>query len=314
MATYNQAITRDATNDPLVPEPVAAQVIKEMPKQSAVLQLARRATMSTKTNRQPVLSVLPVAYWVGGDTGLKQTTREDWENVTLIAEELAAIVPVPEAYVDDAQVPIWDEVRPSLAEAIGQALDLAVLFGVNKPATWPTDIYSGAVAAGNTQDPGTDLGQSVAYLGREIAKDGFAVNGFASAPGFSWELVGFRNAQGNPIYIPGTDSDFAGRLYGRPLSEIENGGWDPTKASLIAGDWSKCVVGVRTDITFKVFTEGVISDDTGKVILNLMQQDAIALRVVARFGFAVANPATRLNSNAATRWPFGVLNPVPSLS
>ncbi|GAA2618785.1 phage major capsid protein [Actinomadura fulvescens] len=311
---YNDMISRDASNDPLVPESVSAEVIKEMPKSSAVLQLARRAAMSTKSNRQPVLSVLPTAYWVNGDSGMKQTTREDWTNVTLVAEELAAIVPVPEAYVDDAQVPVWDEVRPSLAEALGRALDLAAIFGMNKPATWPSDIYTGAVAAGNTQAPGSDLGQSVAHLARTITKDGFGVNGFATAPGFGWELMGFRNAQGNPIYQPDPTGEFAGRLYNRPASEVDNGGWDATKASLIAGDWSKAVIGVRQDITFKVFTEGVISDDTGKVILNLMQQDSIALRVVARFGFAVANPATALNPNAATRWPFGILSPVPALT
>jgi hypothetical protein len=61
---------------------------------------------------------------------------------------------------------------------------------------------------------------------------------------------------------------------------------------LIAGDRSMAILGVRSDISFKIFTEGVISDDSGNVVLNLMQQDAVAMRVVARFGFAVAAPAT----------------------
>ena len=150
MPTYNAMIARDATDDPLVPTPVSAQILQEMPTQSAILQRSRRVQLATKTQRQPVLDVLPVAYFVGGgDTGMKQTSSLDWKNVDLITEELACIVPIPEAYLDDAQVPIWDEVRPRLTEALGKLVDAACLFGVDRPATWSTDIYTAAVAAGN---------------------------------------------------------------------------------------------------------------------------------------------------------------------
>src|SRR5690348_13079505 len=127
---FTDSLSRAETLDPLVPTPVSAQIISEMPQSSAVLSLARRVTMSSKTSRQPVLSVLPTAYFVTGDTGLKQTSKADWENVTLVAEELAVIVPIPEAYLDDAQVPVWDAVRPSIVEAFGAKIDAATLFGL----------------------------------------------------------------------------------------------------------------------------------------------------------------------------------------
>ena len=85
-----------------------------------------------------MLSALAQAYWVNGDTGLKQTTEMAWAGVTLEAEELAAIVPVPEAVVDDADFDLWGEVQAGLAEAVGLALDAAVFAGTNKPASWPT--------------------------------------------------------------------------------------------------------------------------------------------------------------------------------
>ena len=317
MATYNSIISRDASNDPLVPEPVSAEILQELPTQSVVLQRARQVPMSTKTSRMPALDVLPMAYFVGGDTGLKQTSSQDWKNVDLIVEEIAAIVPIPEAYLDDAQIPIWNEVRPRMTEAVGMVLDAAALFGVNKPSTWPTAIYQGAVAAGNTVIAGTsadDLAVDIAHVGEKLSLDGYAVNGFASRPGFTWKLNTLRSAQGAPIYQPNLQGGLGGNLYGYGLSEVTNGSWDSSEAELIMGDWSKAMVGLRQDISFKMFTEGVISDDDGKVILNLMQQDSVAMRVVMRVAFATANPATRLNTNSATRSPFGVVQATTAAS
>ena len=98
-------------------------------------------------------------------------------------------------------------------------------------------------------------------------------------------------------------------LYGFPLDEVRNGAWDTTAAELLAADWTKFVAGIRQDITYDLFSEGVISDAEGKVILNLMQQDSKALRVVFRVGFQVANPLTRLNATEASRYPAGVVTP-----
>lgn len=317
MATYNTSIGRTGAYaggtgpDALVPEPVSQQIIQELPTQSATLQRARKVPMGTKTQRLPVLDTLPMAYFVNGDAGLKQTTQMKWKGVTLVAEEIAAIVPIPEAYLDDAQVPIWDEVRPRMVEAIGGVIDAATIFGVGRPSTWSTSIYEGAVAAGNTITGGTgnDTAVDVSLMGEQLASDGYSLDGFAARPGFNWKLVGMRSDQGLPIYQPNLQGTPGGNLYGYPLSEVNNGSWDATKADLIGGDWDDAIIGTRQDISFKMFTEGVISDDTGKIILNLMQQDAVAMRVVVRLAWATANPVTALNSNAATRFPFSVLRP-----
>lgn len=320
MAVYNDAITRGnggANPDALVPQPFAAQVIEELPAASVLVNRARRVTMSANTYRQPVLSALPTAYWVTGDNGLKQTTTQEWQNVQLVAEELAALVPVPNAYMDDAAVPIWDEVRPRLVEAIGRAFDEAGLFGVNKPASWTSDdVYTAAVAAGNevTSGTGSDVGVDIASLGTMLAKQGYAANGFASAPGFGWNLVGVRGTNGQPIYWSDPNQPNNKTLYGYALDEVMNGAFDATKASLIAADWSKIVVGVRQDITFSIHEDGIISDDTGKVIYNAMQQDSTILRVVFRGAYATAKPVTQLNKGKANVAPFAVLSPIAALS
>ena len=309
MPTYNTSISRDESSDPLVPTPVAQEIIKEMPKQSVILNNSRRVVMASQTLRQPVLSVLPSAYWVTGDTGLKQTGTADWNNVTLTAEELAVLIPIPLAYLDDAQVPIWDEVAPLVVEAIGSKLDAAALFGTDAPSSFPTSIYPGCLAAGNVVVKGassTDLAQNIAYMGQLLAEDGFNVSGFAAAPGLNWQLIQLRG-DGAPIYQPALQDAVGSRLYGFPIQEVANGSWDASEALLIAGDWSKSIVGVRQDITFTRHTDGIVSDADGAVVYNAMQQDSVIYRAVFRVGFAIANPETRVNSTDGTRYPFGVV-------
>lgn len=274
-----------------------------------VLERGRRVALSTKKAKQPVLSTLPEAYWVDGETGLKQTTKAAWENVQITAEELAVIVPIPDALIDDADVPLWNEIKPLLIEAIGQKVDQAAIFGTDKPDSWPTALVPGAIAAENTLAVGTnnDFAADVAALAEKTSVGGVAVNGFASRPGLQWKLVGMRDANGQPIYTPSLSAGAPSGLYGLPLNEVTNGAWNAAAAELLAADWDKVIVGVRQDITFDLFREGVITDSSGKVILNLMQQDSKALRVVFRVGFQIAQPLSRVSGEKV--FPAGVLTP-----
>lgn len=306
MADYDQSIGRGDTQ---IPEQIVNEIIQELPGVSVLLNRARRVRMSSKTAKQPVLSALPDAYWVNGDAGLKKTTKAEWDNLTMTAEELAALIVVPDAVLDDSSIPIWSEVKPLLVAAIGRKVDEAGMFGVDKPASWPTAVIPAAVAAGNVvyQATGDDLAQEVAMLGQLVAEDGFAINGFASKPGLNWQLVGLRNDQGTPIYTPSLAAGAPSTLYGYPLNEVTNGAWKSDIATMLGADWTKFIIGVRQDITFSISDSAVITDTDGKVIVNAYQQDSKILRVVFRVGFQVANPLTRIGG--VTRYPAGILAP-----
>lgn len=319
---YNNVIDR-ATNPAIeIPEQVANEVIQEATASSVVASLARKVRMSSKTYRQPVLDVLPDAYWVNGDTGLKQTTSVEWDSIYLTAEPLAVLVVVPDEFIDDATIPIWSEVRPLIAQAFGRKIDNAAIWNSDRPASWTTSIYQSAAAAGNYvevgQNPGmvasgttvtgtsqSDLAVDVAMMGLQLANDGFSLDAFASQPGFQWRLMGMRDTTGAPIYT-GLVGDTRQGLYGVPFVESKNGAWD-SEVKLIGGDWSKAILGTRQDMTYTMHTDAIISDGSGNVVFNAMQQDSKIMRVVGRFGFAIANPITSLNSTRTSRSPFSLL-------
>ena len=85
--------------------------------------------------------------------------------------------------------------------------------------------------------------------------------------------------------------------------------FDKTKAQIITGDFSQLVYAMRQDITFKLFTEGVVQNTDGTIAYNLMQNDMVALRAVMRLGWEIPNPINSQQKDKAKRCPFAVLAP-----
>ena len=298
----------------LIPEEVSNEIIQGVPRVSAALSLFRRVRMSRKQQRLPVLSVLPYAYFVNGDTGLKQTTEQNWDNKFLTAEELAAIVPIPEAVLDDSEFDIWGEIKPRLEEALGAVIDAAVFFAVNKPDSWPDSIVDLADAAGNTFTRGSIVDQpldlDINDTMKLIEDDGFDVNGFVARKSIKGALRGLRTSDGGLLFQPTLQAKTPDTLYGEPIVYSQNGAWDADQADLIAGDTMQAILAIRQDITYKLLTEAVITNQAGEIIYNLAQQDMVALRVVMRVGYQVPNPINRMQPTEGDRSPFAVLRPV----
>jgi len=279
---------------------------------SHVMRLGRRLqNMARYAKTMPVLSALPVAYFVTGDTGLKQTSEVTWEDKTIYAEELAVIVPIPESVLDDADIDVWNEVRPLLVEAFGIAIDNAVLYGTNKPSTWPDSIITDVGTASHDVSIAacTDLYEAI--LGDDklfslVEQDGYMVTGSIAHLSMKGKLRDVRTTEGMPIF--NTDPAMAGRymLDGAPCYFPTNGIGSSTYL-MISGMWNQLVYAMRQDITFKVLDQAVIQDGSGSIVYNLAQQDMVALRAVMRLGFQLPNPINRVNETAATRYPFAYL-------
>jgi HK97 family phage major capsid protein len=310
----------------LIPEPVTREIMQGAIAESAVLRMGRRlANMSSKTQTINVLDALPSAYFVNGeatDSGAgdawKQTTKMAWDKKKIYAEEIAVIVPIPEAVLDDSDYDIWGEVRPRLTEAFGKVIDAAILFGTNKPSTWRNGVVPSAIAAGNGVPVGTSVFDDIMGENGLIAKvelDGFNPNGVMSAIQMRGKLRGLKDTTGQPIFKSDMQGATRYGLDGMDMYFPMNGAFDPTQAQMIVGDWSQLVYAIRQDMTFKIFTEGVIQDPSTKAITyNLMQNDMVALRAVMRLGWEIANPINAYNADITNPFPFSVYGKAGTVS
>ena len=297
----------------LIPTQESNEIIQGAITQSAVLSRGRRlANMTSRQYKMPVLDMLPIAYFVNGDTGQKQTTKQQWDKKYITAEEIAVIVPIPEAVLDDSEYDIWAEVRPRITEAFGKVIDSAILFGVNKPTSWRNDVVATATAAGAI----VTLGSADNLYDKIISEDGviakvencgYFVNGHMADISMRAKLRGLKNTNGDPLFKSDLQGSTQYALDGSPMVFPNNGAFDKSKALMISGDFSQLVYSIRQDITFKLFTEGVVQNTDGSIAYNLMQNDMVALRAVMRLGWEIPNPINSVEKNKEKRCPFAVM-------
>lgn len=307
----------DRTNaEVLIPTQYADQIMQDAIEESVVLRMAKRLpNMTSKMLSMPVLNSLPHAYFVNGDTGMKQTSNAAWGNKIITAEEIAVIVPVPDAVLADSQFDIWGQIQPLVRQAFGQVIDNAILFGNDKPASWPEAIIPKAHSAGNdvalTGDGFADImGQG--GLISVVENDGYMVNGYIGSMASRAYLRGITDKNGQPIFRNGMTGGTTYMLDGQRVEFPRNGILPSSIPMLIAGDWDKLVYSIRQDITVTKSNQAVITDSEGKVIYNLYQQDMTALRFVMRLGWQLPNPVKAYDegiTSGGDPYPFAVLSP-----
>jgi len=316
MPNFNNVVGR-SDSAALVPEDVANDMLGHIAGGgSAALAQMRRIPVASGQTRFPILSALPVAYWVNGDTGLRQTTEEQWSNKFLNVEEMAVIVPVPnnvlEDVGDEGDFDLWGEIQPDVETAIGRTFDEAVFFGVNAPSTFPTNIVADATARSNVhlaaataanggiQD---DIDQCIGLL----EPQGFDPTGIVANRTLKSKLRRARSTIGERL--SGVNPDITEYL-DLGISYPMRGLW-PTganRAEALIGDFAgEFVIGVRRDISFEILREAVIQDASGNIVYNLAQQRMTAMMFTFRGGWQVSNRIRYDQPDETQRYPVAIL-------
>lgn len=288
----------------LIPEAYSNQFLDATIAESAVLSAFTTIRVGTKINKFPVLSALPTAGFVteaADASGVKPTTEVNWTDKTITIEEIAAIVPIHENVIEDSTIDLWGQVRPLLGQAFGAVIDAAVLFGTNKPASWPVDLVSQATTATHVKQAGVgdiadDFNDAFAF----VEADGYDVNRVFTGPAMRSRLRGLRGSDGAFLYTDIKSGSGNEGVYGANLEIVKNGAWDDATALAMCADSSKLVAALRTDMTYKVLDQATVNG------VNLAERDMVALRVKMRLGWETATNATALNASPV---PVSIITP-----
>ena len=310
MATVS--VTRENAS-PLIRPEESNEIIQAVVESSTALKLMTRLpNMGTNVREYPIMDSYPMAGFVDGDAGLKMTTNMKWSKDKIVAEEIAAIVAVPDNVAADADYDIFAQMKPRLVEAAGKVIDAAIFFSTNKPTAWRAGIVPAAVTAENNVAATADIVTDVFGEGGLIAKveeDGYFPESIVSAISMRAKLRGLKDKNDRPLFMENLHQGAQYTLAGMGMEFPRNGAFDATQALMVTGDWSQAVYAIRQDVTFDVFTSGVVSDADGKVIYNLMQNDMKAIRMVIRLGWNILNPVNAVNPDGTKRFPFAVYQP-----
>lgn len=289
------ALIEDAYSKVLLDEAAAA---------STALEAFPTVSMGTKTTHMPVLATLPEAGWVAESAtaaeGVKPTSQVTWADLTLIAEEIAVIVPIHEHVLDDATEAVLDEIAKWGGQAIGKKLDQAVFFGTSKPSSWASPALVPAALAANQSVAAvdgtansSDLVGAANQVAAMVALAGHAPDTMVTGLAFRYQIANLRDANGLPIF---RDESFAGfsTYFNR------NGAWDPDEAEMVIVDASRVRIGIRQDITVKLLDQATVNG------INLAERDMVALRMKARYAYVLGIGATALGE---AKVPVGVVTP-----
>jgi HK97 family phage major capsid protein len=296
----------------LIQEAYADTLLNAAKQGSTVLSAFPTVSMGTKTTHLPVLATLPEAGWVSESAtaaeGVKPQSKVTWENRTLVAEELAVVIPVHENVVDDATVSVITEIAALGGQAIGKKLDEAVLFGIDKPASWVSKaLVDAATASGNVisvtapdaQANSNDIVGGINQAAQAIALAGYAPDTLISSLALRYQVANLRDANGNPIF---RDESLAGfrTFFNR------NGAFpQSTDPVVIIADASRVRIGIRQDIQVKFLDQATLG--TGANQINLAERDMVAIRMKARFAYVLGDSATSMGN--APQSPVAVTAP-----
>lgn len=304
----NTNITRTDV-DSLIETQVADEIFAGVVKESKALSMFRRLpNMTSDKTKLRILDSLPIAYFVdeSTDNGRKNLTKMAWDKKFINAAELAVIVPIKENVLNDASIDIWAQVRPRIVEAFGKKIDNAIFNGVDKPTDWRDGLIPSIIEAGAEVSETGNLYSDINDAMSKVEESGYNVTGLLGGVGLKSKFRMMLDSTGQPLNT--TEIGSLTRNF------LDNGAWDKTKSTLIAGDFNQAVYSIRQDITYKVLTEAIIQDpSTGDILYNLAQDDMVALRVTMRLGWEIPNPVNALNETD-TRFPFASVKPSSTVS
>jgi len=287
------AIKLPASGTTLLPRDISEMIFEDAVKDSVVQRAARKIPLPYAGVGIPYMTGKPVAAWVS-EGGRKPVSDATVGTKTMDPKKLAVIVPFSQEYLRADTVNLLDTLRPDIAQAFAEAFDKAAIHGTSTPfANYLTETTNTV-----TLGTGGSYYVDMVNLAKDIAAAGHSFNGWIVGEQGQWTLAGNVDTEGRPILTTIVEAESGitrGTLLGRPafigeqvdISNVADVG-DGLNDTLVAlaGDWRKAAWGAVGEIEYDVTDQASLTlTDTS--VLNLWQDNLVALRAEAWYGFAV---------------------------
>ncbi len=241
----------------------------------------------------PSLGTSVSVYWTG-EGEKKTSTQPKFSVVTQTLKKLAAITPFTEEILEDSAINLTQLVAELFAEATAKEEDIQFFNGTGSP--WTGILHNGSVnivlqASGDVDQltaddlldmidktPSGSLNGSKFYMHRTV----FSV------------VRKLKDSTGQYI-VQNPTAGQPGTIWNYPY-ELSDA--FPTKASvtlntpyILFGNLKQAAIfGDKQQLRVKLLEEATITDTDDSTVINLAEQDMVALRIVERVGYVLALP------------------------
>lgn len=241
----------------------------------------------------PTLGTSVSVFWTG-EGAKKKSTQPKFSLITQTLKKLAAIVPITEEILEDSLIDLNSLLGQLFAEAIAKEEDIQFFAGTGAP--WTGILNNGSVNSVNQASGDASQLTADDLLDMIDATPSGALNGakfYMHRTVFS-VVRKLKDSQGNYIIQAPTGS-LPGSIWNYPyelsdafpaLADVSTG-----EAYVLFGNLKKgAVFGDKQSLRIKLLDQATITDTDDETVINLAEQDMVALRIVERVGYVVSLP------------------------
>ena len=298
-----KALTTSSGDTPkagyLIPTEFQAEVLRVMHDEYGVARRDMRYLPFAgvgNTRTIPKLGTSVSVAWTN-EGGAKTSTQPTFGLVTQTLKKLAAIVPLTEELFEDSAISLIPLLTELFAEALAKEEDTQFFAGSGSP--WTGILNNGSVAdvtlgGGEGFDDlnADDLLDMTAEVSSTMRRNGK----FYMHTTILNLIKKLKDENDNYIYEkPGGQDAPNGKIWGYAVEVVDVmpalTDSASNKAFVIFSDLKKtCIFGDKQQMRVRVLEEATITDTDGETVINLAEQDMIALRIVERVGYVCALP------------------------